>query len=59
MIDLEEFCRWYFTGLKSYNDRTRNMLVLSKAGLSLGKAIASSEVYNIVMKNLETSHVKA
>ena len=58
VIDLDEFCRWYFTGLKSYNDRTRNMLVLTKAGLSLGKAIASSEVYNIVMKNKETSHLK-
>ena len=34
------------------------MLILTKAGLSLGKAIASSEVYNIVMKNKETSHLK-
>lgn len=34
------------------------MLVLTKAGLSLGKAIASSEVYNIVMQNKETSHLK-
>ena len=49
VVDLNEFCRWYFTGLKSYNDTTRNMLVLTKTGLSLGKAISSSEVYNIVM----------
>lgn len=34
------------------------MLVLTKAGLSLGKAITSSEVYNIVMQNKETSHLK-
>ena len=34
------------------------MLILTKAGLSLEKAIASSEVYNIVMKNKETSHIK-
>jgi len=58
VVDLNEFCRWYFTGLKSYNNTTRNMLVLTKAGLSLGKAIASREVYNIVMKNKETSHLK-
>lgn len=34
------------------------MLVLTKAGLSLGKAIARGEVYNIVMQNKETSHLK-
>jgi|APGre2960657423_1045063.scaffolds.fasta_scaffold294810_1 hypothetical protein len=34
------------------------MLVLTKTGLSLGKAIASSAVYNIVMQNKETSHIK-
>jgi hypothetical protein len=26
VIDFDEFCRWYFTGMKPYNDSTRSML---------------------------------
>lgn len=26
VIDLDEFARWYFTGMKSYNGTTRSML---------------------------------
>lgn len=26
VIDKDEFARWYFTGMKPYNDTTRNLL---------------------------------
>ena len=42
VVDLKEFSRWYFTGLKSYNDGKRNMLLLGNAGLSLSKALAAN-----------------
>ena len=42
VVDLKEFSRWYFTGLKSYNDDKRNMLLLGNAGLSLSKALAAN-----------------
>jgi len=58
VIDLPEFCRWYFTGMKSYNDSTRNLMVVSKAGLSLAKAIASNEVFAIVSKDKTVNHIR-
>ena len=51
VVDLKEFSRWYFTGLKSYNDGKRNMLLLGSAGLSLSKALAANEVFAVVAKD--------
>ena len=59
VIDLKEFARWYFTGLKSYNDNKRNMLLLGNAGLSLSKALAANEIFAIVSEDKSLNHIRA
>jgi len=49
VIDLFEFKRWYFTGLRPFNDRTRNMLRLSNTGLSLAQALSDYSLYNFII----------
>ena len=38
-IDFEEFCRWYFTGLKPYNGDTRSMLTVGMKTTSVFEAL--------------------
>ena len=59
VIDLKEFSRWYFTGLKSYNDGKRNMLLLGNAGLSLSKALSANQIFAIVSKDKSLNSAKA
>jgi hypothetical protein len=59
VVDLKEFSRWYFTGLKSYNDGKRNMLLLGNAGLSLSKALAANQIFAIVSKDKSLNSAKA
>lgn len=59
VVDLNEFSRWYFTGLKSYNDGKRNMLLLGNAGLSLSKALAANQIFAIVSKDKSLNSAKA
>jgi len=35
VIDLEEFSRWYFTGMKPYNGSTRTMLLVGGKAMQL------------------------
>jgi hypothetical protein len=49
VIDFSEFKRWYFTGLRPFNDRTRNMLKLSKTGLSLAQALSDYSLYHFII----------
>ena len=39
-IDIYEFSRWYFTGMKSYNGDTRTMLKVGKHSSSIFNALA-------------------
>jgi len=40
VIDLDEFSRWYFTGMKPYNDTTRTMLKVRNHSASLFNTMA-------------------
>jgi len=35
VIDFEEFSRWYFSGMRPYNDTKHTMLLFGKGGLSI------------------------
>jgi len=41
VIDFDEFCRWYFTGMKSYTGTKRTMLRISKGSTSIFNALSS------------------
>jgi len=40
-IDIYEFSRWYFTGMKSYNGSTRTMLKVGRKTASLFNSMAA------------------
>jgi hypothetical protein len=52
VIDIYEFSRWYFTGMKSYNGSTRTMLKAGKKTASLFNAMAqkTKEAFNEDLK---------
>lgn len=40
VIDLEEFSRWYFTGMKPYTGASRTMMKLGKHSISIFNKLA-------------------
>ena len=40
VVDMDEFARWYFTGMKPYNGSTRTMLKVGKHSASIFNALA-------------------
>jgi len=47
VIDLDEFARWYFTGMNSYGDMTRTMLTGNSVANSMIDSI-SADLYDII-----------
>ena len=47
VIDLDEFSRWYFTGMNSYGDMTRTMLTGNSVASSMIDSI-SADLYDII-----------
>lgn len=48
VIDYDEFCRWYFTGMKSYNGGTRSMLMVGGKTGSIFDALAREKLADII-----------
>lgn len=51
IIDFEEFCRWYFTGLKPYNGVRRSMLQLGMKTSTLFEALKKEDLSKILQNN--------
>ena len=53
-MDLDEFCRWYFTGMKPYNGSRRSLLQLGSKSMKLA-SVLEEEVKNVLLsKELKT-----
>lgn len=48
VVDLDEFCRWYFTGMKPYNGARRTLLSLGGKSMKLVDVL-SEETKNILL----------
>lgn len=48
VIDFDEFCRWYFTGMKPYNNSTRSMLLVGSKTSSVFDALAREKLAEIL-----------
>jgi len=55
VIDFNEFQRWYFTGMKSYNGKTRNMLKLGNKSKSILAMLKGQEIYDMIHENKKLS----
>jgi len=48
VIDFNEFQRWYFTGMKSYNGKTRNMLRMGNKSKAILERLKGQEIYDMI-----------
>lgn len=55
VIDFSEFSRWYFTGMKSYNGKTRNMLRIGKKSKEILDKIKGQEIYDMIHQDKKVS----
>jgi len=55
VIDFNEFQRWYFTGMKSYNGKKRNMLKLGNKSKSILAMLKGQEIYDMIHENKKLS----
>ena len=53
VIDLSEFCRWYFTGMKSYNGTRRSMLKAGSVTKKIFAAIKDQAKNEMIGKELK------
>ena len=44
VIDIDEFSRWYFSGMKPYSGLKRSLLSIGKSTVSIVEALKSEEV---------------
>lgn len=57
VIDIDEFSRWYFSGMKPYSGLTRSLLSIGKSTVSIVEALKSKEVSKAIHENLKlTTH---
>lgn len=49
VVDLDEFCRWYFTGMKPYNGSRRTLLTLGSKSMKLAEVL-KEETKNVLMQ---------
>lgn len=47
-IDFDEFCRWYFTGMKAYNGGKKSMLKIGQSTTTVFEALKSEELAKII-----------
>ena len=57
VVDLEEFTRWYFTGMKPYNGARRTMLKLGSKTAGLMKVAAEEAKAVMLGGELTTKHL--
>ena len=57
-IDFDEFCRWYFTGLKPYNGAKRSMLQVGMKTTTLFDALKSKDLAQIIKNDQRTTKHK-
>lgn len=50
-IDFEEFCRWYFTGMKPYTGAKRSMLQVGMKTTTLFEALKSENLSQIISQD--------
>ena len=48
VIDFDEFCRWYFTGMKPYNNSTRSMLQVGSKTSSIFDALSTQKLTEMI-----------
>ena len=51
VIDLPEFSRWYFTGMKAYNGNTRNMLQMRNQTSTIVDILAKEEIQKMIKED--------
>ena len=57
VIDIDEFSRWYFSGMKPYSGLKRSLLSIGKSSVSIIDALKSKEVSKAIHENLKlTTH---
>lgn len=57
VIDIDEFSRWYFSGMKPYSGLKRSLLSIGKSTVSIVEALKSEEVSKAIHQNLKlTTH---
>jgi len=54
VIDMKEFCRWYFTGMKPYNGSTRTMLKFGNKSKALLDTITDEAKNVLLSQELKT-----
>jgi len=55
VIDFNEFQRWYFTGMKSYNGKTRNLLRMGNKSRAILDKIRGAELLDLVQSDKRLS----
>jgi hypothetical protein len=55
---LDEFARWYFSGMKPYSGLKRSMIAAGKTSMSIVDALKNSEVSKTIHENLSTTSHK-
>jgi len=48
IVDFKEFQRWYFTGMKPYNNASRSMLFIGNKTRTIFEALKNQEVYEAI-----------
>jgi hypothetical protein len=51
VIDLSEFSRWYYTGMKAYNGNTRNMLQMRNQTSTIVDILAKEEIQKMIKED--------
>ena len=55
---MDEFARWYFSGMKPYSGLKRSMNAAGKTTMSIVDALKNSEVSKTIHENLSTTSHK-
>jgi hypothetical protein len=51
VIDVDEFSRWYFTGMKAYNGNTRSMLQMRNQTSTIMDILAKDEIQQMIKED--------
>ena len=51
VVDINEFCKWYFTGMKPYNGVKRSMLQMAHKTTSIFEALKKENIQKILQND--------
>ena len=51
VIDLDEFCRWYFTGMKPFNNTTKSMLIVKNQAVTVLDLLAKEDIQKLIKED--------